>query len=98
MGFYHRLKAEKILDESNEPYRFSSNQDYIRVPENGIFYSTLKSGDEVRKNQILGYITDLFGNRKRDIISQSDGIILYKTGTPPVNKNETLFCIGIIQK
>lgn len=85
-------------EKRSKPQRFFSNQDYIRVPENGIFYSVLKSGDEVRKNQILGYITDEFGNRKKDIISQSDGVILYKIGTPPVNKNETLFCIGIIQK
>lgn len=70
------------------------NQDYIRVPENGIFYSLLKSGDSVRKNQILGYITDEFGKKKQDIISETNGIILYKVGTPPVNKGETLFCIG----
>ncbi len=70
------------------------NQDYIRVPENGIFYSHLKSGDSVRKNQILGYITDEFGKKKQDIISETNGIILYKVGTPPVNKGETLFCIG----
>ncbi|KQS93301.1 M14 family metallopeptidase [Chryseobacterium sp. Leaf394] len=89
-----RISAEK----GSETQRFFSSQDYIRVPENGIFYSMLKSGDEVRKNQILGYITDEFGNRKKDIISQSDGIILYKIGTPPVNRSETLFCIGIIQK
>ncbi|MCD1117738.1 succinylglutamate desuccinylase/aspartoacylase family protein [Chryseobacterium turcicum] len=71
-----------------------NQQDYIRVPENGIFYSNLKSGDKVKKNQILGYITDEFGNKKQDIVSQTDGIILYKVGTPPVNKGETLFCIG----
>jgi len=71
-----------------------NQQDYIRVPEDGIFYSELKSGDKVKKNQILGYITDEFGNKKHDIVSQTTGIILYKVGTPPVNKGETLFCIG----
>lgn len=71
-----------------------NQQDYIRVLEDGIFYSELKSGDKVKKNQILGYITDEFGNKKHDIVSQTTGIILYKIGTPPVNKGETLFCIG----
>lgn len=77
---------------------FLNQQDYIRVPEDGIFYSELKSGDKVKKNQILGYITDKFGNKKHDIVSQTTGIILYKVGTPPVNKGETLFCIGYFRK
>lgn len=98
LKFSGNYKGRISVEKGSELQRFFSNQDYIRVPENGIFYSMLKSGDEVRKNQILGYITDEFGNRKKDIISQSDGIILYKIGTPPVNINETLFCIGIIQK
>ncbi|MFY1045840.1 succinylglutamate desuccinylase/aspartoacylase family protein [Chryseobacterium sp. GP-SGM7] len=71
-----------------------NHQDYIRVPDDGIFYSDLKSGDHVKKNQILGYITNGFGDKKHDIISKTNGIILYKVGTPPVNKGETLFCIG----
>lgn len=71
-----------------------NQQDYIKVPQDGIFYSELKSGDKIKKNQILGYITDEFGNKKHDIVSQTTGIILYKVGTPPVNKGETLFCIG----
>ncbi|WP_262146986.1 succinylglutamate desuccinylase/aspartoacylase family protein [Chryseobacterium foetidum] len=87
--------TEKSSDKiGSEKQRFFNNQDYIRVPEDGIFYSMLKSGDEVKKNQILGYITDEFGNRKKEIISETDGVILYKVGTPPVNKGETLFCIG----
>jgi predicted deacylase len=77
---------------------FFNQQDYIKVPENGIFYSGLKSGDKVKKNQVLGYITDEFGKKKQDIISKTDGIILYKIGTPPVNKDETLFCIGYSEK
>jgi len=80
-----------------KPTILLNQQDYIRVPENGIFYSELKSGDKVKKNQILGYITDKFGNKKHDIVSQTTGIILYKVGTPPVNKGETLFCIGYNQ-
>ncbi|MEI7489145.1 MAG: hypothetical protein WCJ72_17395 [Chryseobacterium sp.] len=52
----------------------------------------------MKKNQVLGYITDEFGNKKQDIISKTNGVILYKVGTPPVNKGETLFCIGYSEK
>lgn len=73
---------------------YLNNQTYVKVPQKGIFYSEFKSGDKVTKGQILGYITDEFGNKLNEIIAPTNGIILYKVGTPPVNKDETLFCIG----
>lgn len=94
-GNYVKSKA-KI--KNNNKSILLNQQDYIKIPENGIFYSDFKSGDLVKKNQVLGFITDEFGNKKLDIISNSDGIILYKVGTPPVNKGETLFCIGYTQQ
>lgn len=87
-GFKTTEKKAKVLNR----------QDYIRVPEDGIFYSHLKSGESVHVNQVLGYITDVFGNKKQYILSKRDGLILYKVGTPPVNKGETLFCIGYSSK
>ncbi len=94
---YSKMYSYQSKNKNNTPALQINRQDYIHVPENGIFYSSLKSGDSVQKNQILGYITDEFGNKKQDVISQTDGIILYKIGTPPVNKGETLFCIGYTQ-
>ncbi|WP_228394338.1 succinylglutamate desuccinylase/aspartoacylase family protein [Chryseobacterium glaciei] len=91
------VKSKPKIKNERKP-TFFDRQDYIKVPESGIFYSELKSGDKVTKNQILGYITDGFGNKKQDVISKTDGIILYKIGTPPVNKDETLFCIGYSEK
>lgn len=88
----------KVKIKNNNKSILLNQQDYIKVPENGIFYSDFKSGDPVKKNQVLGFITDEFGKKKEDIISNSDGIILYKVGTPPVNKGETLFCIGYTQQ
>lgn len=94
---YSGMYSFKSENKKKIPAFQINRQEYIYVPENGIFYSSLKSGDQVRKNQILGYITDEFGKKKHQIISQTDGIILYKIGTPPVNKGETLFCIGYTQ-
>ncbi|HAO05871.1 MAG TPA: succinylglutamate desuccinylase [Chryseobacterium sp.] len=91
-------KEEKIKIQKRKNTIILDQQDYIKVPESGIFYSHLKSGDRVQKKQLLGYITDEFGNKKQNIFSDSEGTILYKVGTPPVNKGETLFCIGYSEK
>lgn len=88
---------KKYTDKETSKVTLLNRQEYIRVPQSGIFYSRFKSGDTVKKNQTLGFITDEFGTRKQDIIAPADGIILYKIGTPPVNQGETLFCIGYNQ-
>lgn len=87
-------KNEHITQGKKVKARYNQ-QKYISVPVQGIFYSNLKAGDYVEKNQEIGYITDLFGNKIETIIAPESGIILYKIGTPPVNKGETLFCIGL---
>lgn len=73
---------------------YYTQQFYIPVPVQGIFYSSIKAGDQVQKGAVLGTIKDVFGNLLAEIKAPESGIVLYKTGTPPVNVGETLFCIG----
>lgn len=95
---YNMLDFSKMYKTDNSDVeierKYLNNQSYIRVPGNGIFYSSIKSGDAVVQGQELGYITDDFGKVIHQISASMSGIVLYKVGTPPVNKGETLFCIG----
>lgn len=92
LNYSKMYEREEITATADKKYLH--NQTYIRVPGNGIFYSNIKSGDNIKKNQQLGYITDEFGNTLYQVTAPVGGIVLYKVGTPPVNKGETLFCIG----
>lgn len=85
-------KKETKTTTPNKVY--STQQTYIRVEQRGIFYSSIVAGDIVNRGQEVGYITDEFGRVVTRVQSPVDGIVLYKTGTPPVNVGETLFCIG----
>jgi predicted deacylase len=67
---------------------------YSKVPVQGIFYCHFTAGDSVRKDEIIGYITDLFGNKLQGVKAAVPRTILYKVETLPVNEEETLFCIG----
>ncbi len=71
-----------------------NSQDYISSPEEGIFYSDYKAGDKVEDGALVGVIKDLFGKVTAEIKAPKSGIILYKIGTPPVNKDDTLMCIS----
>ncbi|MGC4234814.1 MAG: M14 family metallopeptidase [Niabella sp.] len=85
-------KTKKAVTVTSKKYLY--NQSYVKVPGKGIFYSSIKSGDAVVRGANIGHITDEFGKTLYQITAPESGIVLYKTGTPPVNKDETLFCIG----
>ncbi|MEX0273534.1 MAG: succinylglutamate desuccinylase/aspartoacylase family protein [Flavobacteriaceae bacterium] len=82
------------LDIPKKPELYN-NQVYIRVPVKGIFYSEVHAGDKVVKGQKIGVITDAFGELSATIMAPASGTVLYKIGTPPVNKGDTLACIAI---
>ncbi|WP_239455766.1 succinylglutamate desuccinylase/aspartoacylase family protein [Flavobacterium ginsenosidimutans] len=73
---------------------YLNNQEYVKAEFSGIFHSTLKSGDYIKKGDKIGSVSDEFGKVLIEIKSPATGLILYKIGTPPVNKGETVFCIG----
>ncbi|MEO0338194.1 MAG: M14 family metallopeptidase [Bacteroidota bacterium] len=69
-------------------------QSYLRSAYKGVFYSDYKAGDRVEQGAEVGVIKNAFGEIITTIIAPVEGIILYKIGTPPVNKGETIMCIG----
>ncbi|GGB83330.1 succinylglutamate desuccinylase/aspartoacylase family protein [Dyadobacter sediminis] len=96
-GIYNILRELDMYASAGKPVPrpvILNRQHYLKSPEKGIFYSDLKSGDTVSKGQKIGMISDVFGKTIADINAEQAGIILYKIGTPPVNKGETILCIG----
>ncbi|WP_421823828.1 succinylglutamate desuccinylase/aspartoacylase family protein [Flagellimonas oceanensis] len=97
-GIYQVLKQlEMYPSEIDLPKKLVkyNNQAYIKVPVTGILYSELRAGDTVYKGQVVGHITNEYGEVLKKIRTPETGTILYKIGTPPVNQGETLMCIGI---
>jgi len=97
VGVYNMLYKMGMYDNSTTidiPRVRLNSQDYIRSPEQGIFYSDYKAGDKVEDGAVVGLIKDVFGKVQSEIKAPKSGIILYKIGTPPVSEGETLMCIS----
>lgn len=97
-GIYSILKELQMYKSkvvTPETKNYFNKQSYIKSPEKGIFYSNLKAGDYIKTGDAVGLIKDEFGKTLVSIKATSTGVILYKIGTPPVNKGETVMCIGI---
>lgn len=69
----------------------------VRSTANGIFYSSVKRNQTVKANDLVGYVTDYFGNRLQEVRAPFAGVIMYYTATPPVAVGEPLFNIGEIE-
>ena len=96
-GVYNMLYEMKMYGKpgSNKRKFIELNrQTYVRSKEKGIFYSSFQAGDTVEEGELLGYTTDVFGTVLTEYVATATGIILYKIGTPPINKGETVMCIG----
>lgn len=96
-GVYNMLAEMKMYTAKqiqNGPAIKLNNQAYIRSEYKGIFESDYRAGDQVTKGAVVGSVKDEFGNVLSEITAPTSGVILYKIGTPPVNTDETLMCIG----
>jgi len=96
-GVYNMLATMEMYGKSSEPHPniiYRNSQTYIKSNAQGIFYSTFKAGDTVKKDEIVGHTTDEFGIIIEEYKASNDGIILYKLATPPINVDDTVMCIS----
>ncbi len=71
------------------------NSVWARAPLAGLFTSKIKNGDEVKKRQVLGVITDPFGTDVDSIKSRYDGRVIGINYNPIVHKGDAIMHIAI---
>lgn len=92
-GTYNILKYLKMI--AGEPELMSEpvwveHYTVIRSEHEGIFYPLGHRGRHVQKGELVGYLTDFFGNIIQKAIAPYDGMIIYIVATPPMNKGEPM--------
>ncbi|MFC1493239.1 succinylglutamate desuccinylase/aspartoacylase family protein, partial [candidate division KSB1 bacterium] len=70
------------------------NVTYIRSEHEGLFYPLVGGGQHVQKGELLGYLTDFFGNTIQKAIAPHSGIVMYVITTPPMGIGEPMVKIG----
>lgn len=67
----------------------SSN--WVRATVSGVFRTILPLGAHVTKNEVLGIVSDPFGETECEIKANVEGIIIGKNNLPLVNEGDALF-------
>ncbi len=71
---------------------------WIRAPESGILRAVVPIGARVGRGDLLGVISDPFGERDEEVRSPYDGIVIGRTQIPLVHEGEALFNMARFQK
>jgi len=62
--------------------------------DEGLFFPLVSRGDHVQQGELVGQLTDYFGNTIQKIVAPYDGVILYIIATPPMSRGETMVSVG----
>ncbi len=87
------LPASSRARQPTEPLVARASS-WVRAGRSGILRITCPLGARVRKDEVIGIISDPFGQLELEVKSCCSGIIIGRTNLPLVNEGEALFHIA----
>jgi predicted deacylase len=97
-GTLRLMKYLKMIDDAPKPQeenRIIWSSSWARARTAGLFQPAIKCGDLIKKNQLVGTLTDPFGEFKEEIKSPSTGYVVGLNNNPVVNAGDALLHIGL---
>lgn len=97
-GTLRLMKHMNMIDWAPEPKVESKiiwNSSWIRARTAGIFHPQVQAGDLIHKNQLVGNITDPFGEFHEQIKSPVTGYLVGINNKPVVNAGDALMHVGM---
>jgi predicted deacylase len=78
------------------PPQLCTSSRWLRAPMGGLFRSYRSDGAAVREGEVLGAVSDPFGEAERDVAAPFDGIIVGRAVMPVVNEGDAVFHLARI--
>jgi len=97
-GTLRLMKHLHMIDWAPDPKEENKiiwNSSWARAQHAGLFQSAINCGELVHKNQIVGTITDPFGEFKEQVKSPTTGYVVGLNNHPVVNAGDALLHIGM---
>ncbi|MEM1388401.1 MAG: succinylglutamate desuccinylase/aspartoacylase family protein [Pseudomonadota bacterium] len=77
--------------------QFCRSSKWLRAPMGGLFRSLKADGDPVRTGDVLGVVSDPFGEEETEIAAPFGGIIVGRAVMPVVNEGDAVFHLARVQ-
>ncbi len=88
-----KSSSHKTLSRPKDVFIARSSH-WVRASSSGTMVQKKQTGESVKKGEILGVISDPFGDHNFPVEAERDGIIIGLTMLPLVNKGDALFHIA----
>ena len=88
------MRTFKIdISKGRTPVYLSESR-WMRAPNSGMFQALVKNGDRIERKQVIGIVTDPYGNFEKKVKAHQDGYIICLNESPVVYKGDAIFHIG----
>lgn len=92
--FLYHLGMRSTKPESSVTPEIYSKSSWMRARNAGIFNSNIELGDKITPKQIVGRITDPYGNENFKVISKLEGQVIGLNNSPVVHKGDALLHVA----
>lgn len=96
-GVLRVMKSLGMLDKSpkaREMPREITSTTWARAKHSGIFRRAVELGQEVAQGELLGLITDAFGETRGKVVARVAGVVLGFTTCPLIHQGEAVIHLG----
>jgi uncharacterized protein len=96
-GIYRVLNYLEMVpseDDVEYPFIHLGGSSWRRATQAGFFIPIKKSGDAVKKGEVIGTVQDLYDLRVYEIKSVRDGFVIGNSFAPVVHQGDALYHIG----
>lgn len=97
IGMLKSTRKRRHEDEDNNGVYFAASSQWTRAPHSGAIRMRKKLGTMVKKGELLGTLSDPYGDTTIPVTSQKEGIIIGMTMIPLVNQGDALFNIAAFE-
>jgi predicted deacylase len=94
MKFMEMLPADgSHCDISKKPL-LAQSSNWVRAPQSGILRTVMELGEHVEEGEVIGIVSDPFGENEEKVLASACGIIIGRSKLPLVYEGEALFHIA----
>lgn len=98
MRHLNMLPASRRKTKREHKPLYARASSWVRAPAGGILRAIVPLGGSVEKDQLLGILSDPFGEHEIEIHAPCDGIVIGRTNLPLANEGDALFHIARYRK
>lgn len=92
------MVAPKGIPKRREPSLRSRSSVWLRAPAGGLFRPFRAVGDMVGAGEVIGMVSDPFGEIETEISADASGLLLGRCNLPVVNEGDALYHVAQIDR